>query len=106
MRATAGRKFLRAIQGGCLLAALAIAGLLASNAWVARATAGRAYASVEQVPSRNVAIVPGARVYDGKPFVHLEARLKTALALYQGGRVTRILVSGRDTAESPEASVM
>jgi SanA protein len=106
MRVTAGRKFLRAIPIAVALAALAPAGVAGTNAWVAHATAGRAYASVETVPSRDVAIVPGARVYNGKPFVHLEARLKTALMLYQGGRVKKILVSGTDTAEAPEASVM
>ena len=106
MRAVAGPKFLRGlgIAGG--LVAVAFAGMLGSNAWVAHATAGRAYASATEAPSRNVAIVPGARVDNGKPAVHLEARLKTALMLYQGGRVKKILVSGTETTAAPETSVM
>jgi vancomycin permeability regulator SanA len=45
-------------------------------------------------------------VNNGKPFVHLEARLQMALSLYQGGRVKAILVSGNETAEAPEVSAM
>ena len=56
------------------------------------------------VPSRSVAIVPVARVYNGKPFVHLEGRLQMALSLYQAGRVKSILVSGNETAETPEVT--
>ena len=72
-----------------------------------RARGGRPrYASVASVPARSVAIVPGARVVNGKPFVHLRGRLETALMLYQGGRVKTILVSGNDTAEAPEVTAM
>ena len=67
---------------------------------------GRAFASATGVPSRSVAIVPGARVYNGKPFVHLEGRLQMALSLYQAGRVKSILVSGNETSEAPEVSAM
>jgi SanA protein len=97
------------LRAGCVTGALALlagGGLWASNAWVAHATNGRAYDSVAAVPARSVAIVPGARVYKGKPFALLRDRLETALMLYQGGRVRKILVSGNDSAASPEASVM
>jgi vancomycin permeability regulator SanA len=77
-----------------------------ANAWVQHTTGGRAYDSVDAVPSRSVAIVPGARVVNGQPFNHLRGRLETALMLYRGGRVKKILVSGNDTAAAPEASVM
>jgi SanA protein len=106
MRTAAGRKLLRAIAIAGGVAALAIAGVAGTNAWVARTTAGRTYASVADVPARSVAIVPGARVVDGKPAVHLQGRLQTALMLYQGDRVKKILVSGRDTADSPEVTAM
>jgi vancomycin permeability regulator SanA len=94
--------------GGTVTALLlfSFAGIAGTNAWVARAARGRAYASVAEVPARSVAIVPGARVYKGKPFVHLEARLQMALSLYQGGRVKAILVSGNETAESAEVTAM
>src|SRR6478672_6842658 len=102
MRSAVGRVLLRA---GCVAGALAVLGLTAiagSNAWVRHAASGRGYASTAAVPERTVAIVPGARVYQGKPFVHLEARLQMALSLYQAGRVKAILVSGNETSETPE----
>ena len=94
---------------GGAAAALLVVGLAAiagSNAWVAHAANGRAFATVESVPARSVAIVPGARVHNGKPFVHLQARLQMALSLYQAGRVKAILVSGNETAESAEVTTM
>ena len=109
MRATLGRKLLRATRlAGALIVFgfLGLAGVVGTNIWVARASDGRAFASATGVPSRSVAIVPGARVHNGKPFVHLEARLQMALSLYQAGRVKSILVSGNETAEAPEVSAM
>jgi SanA protein len=108
MRAV-GRKLLRAtrIAGALLVVAfLGLAGVLGTNLWVARASDGRAFDSATGVPSRSVAIVPGARVHKGKPFVHLEARLQIALSLYQTGRVKAILVSGKQTETSPEVAAM
>jgi len=97
------------VRIGGAAAALLVVGLAAiagSNAWVAHAANGRAFATVESVPARSVAIVPGARVHNGKPFVHLQARLQMALSLYQAGRVKAILVSGNETAESAEVTAM
>jgi SanA protein len=87
-------------------ALLAIAALVASNAWVARSSRGYAYDSAAAVPSRGIAIVPGARVHRGKPLVILRDRLEAALDLYRAGRVKAILVSGNDSAASPEVTVM
>jgi vancomycin permeability regulator SanA len=106
MRAGLRRKVLRATMIASTLSTVAIGAVLGTNAWVGRAAGGRAYASVEAVPSRSVAIVPGARVVNGKPFVHLRGRLETALMLYQGGRVKKILVSGKDTTDVSEAAIM
>jgi len=109
MVATLGPKLARAIRIASallVLGVLGLAGVAGTNIWVARASDGRAFASATGVPSRSVAIVPGARVHNGKPFVHLEARLQMALSLYQGGRVKAILVSGNETAEAPEVSAM
>jgi SanA protein len=106
MRAAATRKLLGASRLAGAMLVLGLAAVLGPNAWVARTAIGHAYASVASVPTRSVAIVPGARVYKGKPFVHLEARLQAALALYRAGRVKAILVSGNDTAESPEVMAM
>jgi SanA protein len=106
MRAAARRKLLRATKVAGALAAIGIATVLGTNAWVAHAASGRAFASIEHVPARSVAIVPGSRVVNGKPFAQLRGRLETALMLYQGGRVKKILVSGKDTVEASEAAVM
>jgi vancomycin permeability regulator SanA len=106
MQSAVGRALLRA---GCAAGALVVLGLAAiagTNAWVAHAANGRGYASTAAVPARSVAIVPGARVYKGKPYVHLEARLQMALSLYQAGRVKAILVSGNETSETPEVAAM
>jgi vancomycin permeability regulator SanA len=84
----------------------AVVGIVGPNAWVAREARGRVFADAASVPARSVAIVPGARVLNGKPFVHLEARLQTALSLYRAGQVKAILVSGNDTYASPEVTAM
>ncbi|HXU04587.1 MAG TPA: ElyC/SanA/YdcF family protein [Polyangia bacterium] len=106
MRTAVGRKLRRAGWTAAALLLLGFAGVAGANAWVAHSARGRAYGSVDAVPARSVAIVPGARVVDGKPFVHLRGRLETALMLYRGGRVKKILVSGNDTAVAPEATAM
>jgi vancomycin permeability regulator SanA len=69
-------------------------------------TGGRAYASAAGTPTRSVAIVPGAIVRDGRPLGTLTQRLETALALHRAGRVKAILISGNDTAGSPEVRAM
>jgi len=97
---------LRAMTVAGALSAAALATVLGTNAWVAHATRGQTFDSIDQVPSRTVAIVPGARVVDGKPFLHLSGRLETALMLYRGGRVKKILVSGAETHGTSEAGVM
>jgi SanA protein len=105
MRTVAGRKLRRAGLAAGALLLLGFAAVAGPNAWVAHATSGRVYAP-DSAPARSVAIVPGARVVDGKPYVHLQRRLETALMLYRGGRVKKILVSGNDTTASSEATVM
>jgi SanA protein len=106
MRAALRRNLLRAACVAGALALLAVVGLLASNARVAHAANGRAFDSVTTVPSRSVAIVPGSRVFGNQPSSPLRGRLETALMLYQGGRVKKILVSGNNTPDAPEATVM
>jgi vancomycin permeability regulator SanA len=106
MRAAVGRKLKHTLWFAGTLAVLALAALAGTNAWIDRASRGRVYSSTASVPSRNIAIVPGARVVGGKPFVHLEGRLQVALSLYQTGRVKAILVSGNQTDESPEVAAM
>jgi SanA protein len=106
MRAGIRRKLLRTMLVAGALSALALGALLGTNAWVARAAGARTYAATDAVPSRSIAIVPGSRVYGGKPLGLLRGRLETALMLYRGGRVKKILVSGIDTNALSEATVM
>jgi len=75
------------------LGLLAVAFVLGAGALV-RARAGRLYRTVADVPLAEVAIVPGARVWDRQPSPMLEERLRAALALYRAGRVKKILASG------------
>lgn len=81
---------------GALGAAVALGGAaLVTNAWVVRFAGPFVYEHVGEVPRRQVAIVPGARVYaDGRPSPVLADRLSAALALYRSGSVGKILVSG------------
>jgi vancomycin permeability regulator SanA len=105
----AGATRARARRTAVALASLALVGLTglaASNAWVARASRGYVYEIADAVPSRDVAIVPGSRVFRGQPLLILRSRLEAALALYQAGHVKAILVSGDDSAASPEVTVM
>jgi vancomycin permeability regulator SanA len=88
------------------LALVGLTGLAASNVWVARASRGYVYESADAVPSRDVAIVPGSRVFRGQPLLIVRSRLEAALALYRAGRVKAVLVSGDDDAVSPEVTVM
>lgn len=91
---------------GATLVLLVAAGWLGPNVWIARSARPYAYASADAVPPRTFAIVPGSRVYHDRPLPILRARLEAALELYRAGRVKAILVSGQQTAEDPEATVM
>jgi vancomycin permeability regulator SanA len=88
------------------LLALVTAGWAAPNLWISRAARGQAFADPATIPARTFAIVPGSRVYRDQPLNILRARLEAALDLYRQGRVKAILVSGQDTPEAPEATVM
>lgn len=107
--ATRSRRWLRRLALGSVGAvALCTLGLLVTNVWVAASASGRLYSTVDDVPVRSVAIVPGAMVYsDGTPSLSLADRLETALELYRAGKVERILVSGDHAApEYDETNAM
>jgi SanA protein len=80
-----------AISGAVLLAL--VVGL--SNAYVLLSSAGDSTSVVADVPHEGVAIVPGALVQpNGNMSVMLADRVKRAFALWQAGKVKKILVSG------------
>jgi SanA protein len=84
-------------------AALFVAG---TNAWVRARTRDRAFAALDAVPARAIAIVPGAPTSRREVKASLEGRMNGALELYRSGRARTILVSGVDTAGDPETSAM
>lgn len=60
-----------------------------------RANAAQRVFTVAQSPHKTVALVLGARVYEGgQPAPPLEDRLHCALSLYRAGKVEYVLVSG------------
>lgn len=89
-----------------LALATAAAAWVGPNVWIARTTRAYTYTNAGAVPARTFAIVPGSPVPRGRATPILSERLGAALELYRGGRVKTILVSGQDTAASPEATVM
>ena len=85
---------------------LGAGGWVGPNLWVVWRARPYVFARAAAVPARTFAIVPGSRVLHNRPLPILGERLEAALDLYRAGRVKAILVSGQDTAEAPEATVM
>lgn len=84
--------------GGLLLLAVALFPI-GWQAWVDRHYAAAIY-TVDDVPAARVALVLGARVYpDGRLSSMLRDRVDQAVALYQAGKVDKILVSGDNSSD-------
>lgn len=83
----------------CVLGlALLIAFPFVWRAWVDRSSQAAIY-TVDDAPSRRVAIVFGARVYaSGRLSAMLLDRVETAVQLYHDGKVEKILMSGDHSA--------
>jgi SanA protein len=78
---------------GGVAALVAVVGI--ANAYVLLSTNGESTGDVADVPSAQVAIVPGALVRpDGKMSSMLADRVRGAIALWRAGKVDKILVSG------------
>jgi SanA protein len=85
-------RLIKAVVAGGAAIVLAIGG---ANAYIMLTTDGEATASVADVPPAEVAIVPGALVKpNGKMSSMLADRVRQADALWEAGKVDRILVSG------------
>jgi SanA protein len=77
------------------LGTLVLLAPLALRAWVDRQSAAQIYASVAATPSEPVAIVFGAGYWpSGRLSSALADRMETAIALYQAGKVNKLLLSG------------
>ncbi len=78
---------------GALFVVAGVVGL-GPTGYALAASEGRT-TTVEQAPTKSVAIVFGAGLWsNGKPMPYLAARLDLAAQLYEAGRVKAILVSG------------
>jgi vancomycin permeability regulator SanA len=86
---------------GC--AALVVVG---TNLNVRAGVGGLSHATLDALPARAVAIVPGSPTSQLKVEATLLGRMEGALALYRAGRVQTILVSGVDIQRDPETSAM
>jgi SanA protein len=75
-------------------ATLGASGAAASTFWVNWSTRTLRYTGIDQVPARDVAIVPGVGTGSNRMPRHLEERLAPALGLYRAHKVRAILVSG------------
>lgn len=99
-----GTRRRRTLWVGAAALALVVA---APVAWVQVTGNSRAHASVEDVPTRPVALVLGAGLRaDGTPSPYLTRRLDAARELYERGTVEVILVSGdgqREGYDEPAA---
>ncbi len=62
--------------------------------WVVLSSYSASYTNVLSVPSSEVILVFGSRIYGGEVSAILEDRLKAAFDLYQAGKAPKILVSG------------
>jgi SanA protein len=87
---------------GLLLAPLAL------RAWVDRTYRGRIYSQPAAVPARPLAIVFGAGYWpSGRLSDALADRMEAAIALYQAGRVNKLLLTGDNRfAEYNEPAAM
>ncbi|MDQ0961931.1 vancomycin permeability regulator SanA [Streptomyces sp. B4I13] len=98
-RTRAGRRRLvQAVMAGCVL------GLLPAT-WLYVSTSDR-IGTTAQAPSREVAVVFGAGLWDGEPSPYLAHRLDAAAKLYRAGRIQVVLVTGdnsREDYDEPDA---
>ena len=77
------------------LTLLALAVPLGLRAWIGRLYGPQIYAATEQVPPQPVALVFGAGVWPGGRLSNaLADRMDTAIALYQAGKVNKLLLTG------------
>ncbi|WP_328581905.1 SanA/YdcF family protein [Streptomyces sp. NBC_00370] len=80
------RRAVQIVMAGCVLA-------LAPAAWM-HAVADSRVRTVADVPARDVAVVFGAGLRDGRPTPYLAHRLDAAVTLYRTGKVKVVLVTG------------
>jgi SanA protein len=88
-------RWLKKHSGWWLLASLALPGVLVTwRVWLNLAYGGHTFSTLAEVPSHRVAIVFGAGVHNNRPSAALADRIEAAAALYQAGKVQKLLMTG------------
>ena len=83
------------LAGAALICVLLLLAPLALRAWVGWQTADRIYAGALDAPASPAAIVLGAGYRPGGSLSHaLADRMDTAIALYEAGKVNKLLLTG------------
>jgi SanA protein len=74
----------------------ALALVIGCNVWVVSSTYHRVYNETEKLPKGKIALVLGTshRLADGSPNPFFENRIRTAVVLYQTGKIGHLIVSG------------
>lgn len=86
------KRFLFGALGALIFFILFSAGI---NVYILNASEGFIYKNVDDVPSKKVALVLGAKVYaDGRMSDIVKDRALTVIDLYSSGKVEKVLVSG------------
>lgn len=87
---------------------LGVAAVFFCNWWISHSTEKALYDSIKAVPHRHVALVLGTSPIgrNGGPNMYFYSRIDACTALYEAGKVDRILVSGdnrKKTYNEPQA---
>lgn len=97
------KKWLRIALWACVAGAvLAVAAVFAAGYAVQRATDGRVYASLDEVPANRVGLLLGTSrtVRSGRPNEYFYNRVDAAAALYRAGKVEYLVISGDNGRKS------
>lgn len=84
------------IVGGCVGCGLLFALILVCNRIIIQASAGKVYDTLSEVPANKTGLLLGTspRLRGGKPNLYFNYRIEAAVALYQAGKINKIIVSG------------
>jgi SanA protein len=86
----------RLVKWGMIFAGSFAIILLIANLWVVYSTQDKVYADTSLLPHNEVAVVLGTsnKLTDGSPNPFFEYRIRTAVDLYESGKVKHFIVSG------------
>jgi len=97
----------RALIAGVAAGLAGVVALAGANLFVTRSAEGLAFDQAADVPERPTAIVFGAGVVNGQATPALADRVEGAVALYEQGRVSHLLMTGDNSrSDYDEVSVM